>query len=114
MFISRLFCAALAALGVVHAAAPQDLAASVKSVSFPMPGRERVRLVVQLELTASKALTVRKIIFHGVKINGLPAFVPGMIGPIGFKAGAPVARSVMVTAYYRDLQTIEPLIDAIE
>jgi hypothetical protein len=77
---------------------------------------DRIGLAVSPSFTPTRQVQVKTITFYGMKINRIPFFIPPVTEEIMLRPGvrATLRRPMSVTVYLRDLNSLEPLLDAVK
>jgi hypothetical protein len=77
---------------------------------------DRIGFAVTPSIIPTQQVQVRMITFYGMRINGIPVFVPPVSEELDLHPGvrASLRRPMQFTIYFRDLSTLQPLIDLVK
>ncbi len=84
----------------------------VEKISLAERTLDHLRLALSLALTSHSDVVIRHITFDRSRVNGIPFYVAPVDEPLQLKKGkvSELPRPLELTAYYRDLDSLEPLI----
>ena len=86
----------------------------VDSISLGNVGSDSVSFTVQSHVVSTRTLRVRRIRFEQMKLGNLPLYLDPMAEKLSLTAGVPVDLPVIpVTVFYRDLDSLAPLQQAV-
>ncbi len=77
---------------------------------------DRIGFTVTPSIIPSAQVHVRTITFFGMRMNGIPVFIPPVSEELDLHAGvkASLRRPMQCTIYLRDLNSLQPLIDLVK
>lgn len=77
---------------------------------------DRIGFAVTPSIIPTQQVRIRMITFYGMRINGIPVFVPPVSEELDLRPGfrASLRRPMQFTVYFRDLSTLQPLIDLVK
>jgi hypothetical protein len=86
----------------------------VASVSINGVTRDRITLSVVVEVSSSNHVAAKNWIFSSFQLNGVPIYLPPITERLEIQPNQPTQRTIVVTVFLRDLDSLQPLITAIE
>ena len=87
---------------------------AVDSISLDNVGSDSVTLSVQSHVTSTRTLRIKKVRFEQMRMGRLPIYLDPVDEKLSLTAGQPVALpAVPVTIYFRDLDSLAPLQQAV-
>jgi hypothetical protein len=98
------------------AAPPPAVEAEVEGIALGTVGTDRAQLALTLRLRSRRAATVENLRFANLEVNGLPVFASPVTQTMHLAAGAstPLPEPLRVSVYYRDLDSLQPLIALVQ
>ena len=77
---------------------------------------DRIGFAVTPSIIPSQQVRIMTVTFYGMRINGIPVFVPPVSEEIELHPGvrASLRRPMQFTIYFRDLTSLQPLIDLVK
>ena len=89
---------------------------TIDKVEIADVGMERMRLSVYPAVIPFMDVRLSGITFYGMRLNEIPIFIPPISERILLQAGHrfPLRQPLQVSVYYRDLGSLQPLIDLVQ
>jgi hypothetical protein len=77
---------------------------------------DRIGFAVSPSIIPSQQARIKTITFYDMRINGIPVFVPPVSEELELRPGvrASLRRPMQFTVYFRDLSSLQPLIDLLK
>ncbi len=118
VFLRFLLMALLAAPTVAAAqvpdAQPAPLVVSLDGVDLKDAGSDRIHFEVRSHVTASRKLKVKSISFSHMRLGGVPVYLSPIDERLELEKGVSAALPhIPVTVYFRDVDSLDPLIQAV-
>ena len=87
---------------------------AIDSIDLADVGSDRVRFDVQSHVTSTRKLSIKSVHFEQMHMGDVPVFLSPIESHIDLEKGTPVPLpSIPLTVYFRDLDSLEPLEQAI-
>ncbi len=87
---------------------------SIARVDLADAASDHLLFNVSVDASADRNLRVHRICFEGMRLGGVPVYMGTIEGPIDLRARSsqPIS-SIPLTVYYRDLDSLSPIIQAV-
>jgi hypothetical protein len=93
---------------------PSPVSLSIDGIDLKDVGSDRVRLEVRCRVTAARNLKIRGVRFDQMRLGSLPIYLSPIAGPLALDKGSAVTLPrIPVTLFFRDLDSMEPLSQAV-
>ena len=93
---------------------PSPVSLAIDGIDLKDVGSDRVRLEVRCRVTAARNLKIRSVRFDQMRLGSLPIYLSPIAGPLALdKGGAVTLPRIPVTLFFRDLDSMEPLSQAV-
>jgi len=115
ILLASVFLAALSAAAQTQPQAPSEGEIQVDSVELGDVAVDRVRLAVYPVVVPYLDARIDGITFFSMRLNGIPIYVPPVNEPLTLQAGRRLRlrRPLEVTIFFRDLSSLQPVIDLV-
>jgi hypothetical protein len=95
---------------------PPPATVSIEKLRIGSIASDRLRFSAMPKVVPREKGTIRQVSFHDVRIGGIPVYIPPVTEELSAQPGVPLAVSkpLLITVYFRDLESVEPLVRMIE
>ncbi len=115
-FWRALLLTAMAASGRAQTApdAQPPVAVALDGVDVKDVAADRVRFEVRSHVTATRKIRVKGVSFSRMRLGGVPIYLSAIDQPLEVDKGASVSLPrIPLTVYFRDLDSLDPLVEAV-
>jgi hypothetical protein len=95
-------------------AQPSPVSISIDSIELKDVASDRIRLEVRSRTTASRPVKIRSVRFEQMRLQNLPIYLSPIEQRLELEKGiAATLPRIPITIYFRDLDSLDPLIQAV-
>jgi hypothetical protein len=93
---------------------PAPVALAIDGIDLKDVASDRIRLEVRSHVTATHGLKIKSVRFDLMRLSGLPIYLSPITGPLALEKGSLVVLPrIPVTLFFRDLDSLEPVAQAV-